>query len=312
MRQLEISISFAPRQKISNFAFDMWLIFAICSAVGLGFYDIMKKLSVSDNNVPAVLLFNTLFGSILMIPVIINGVSEGNFGFGNSTEGHLLIILKAVIVLSSWIMGYFAIKHLPLTIQGPINASRPVIVLIGALVVFGECLNLLQWCGLLLGFTSLFLISRIGSQEGFSIKNSIWLWMSIGATFLGAISALYDKYLLSLYKPMEVQAWYSFYQLVIMTVIVTFLRRTKFYGGKFKWRWTIIGISIFLTGADLAYFYSLSLPGAMISVVSMIRRGSVIVSFTYGVIILKEKHIKAKLIDLGILLISLTLLVLGS
>lgn len=297
---------------ISNFAPDMWLIFAICSAVGLGFYDIMKKLSVSNNNVPAVLLFNTLFGTILMLPVIINGVTEGNFGFGNTTEGHLLIILKAVIVLSSWIMGYFAIKHLPLTIQGPINASRPVIVLIGALVVFGECLNLLQWCGLLLGFTSLFLISRIGSQEGFSIKNSIWLWMSIGATFLGAISALYDKYLLSLYKPMEVQAWYSLYQLVIMTVIVTFLRRTKFYGGKFKWRWTIIGISIFLTGADLAYFYSLSLPGAMISVVSMIRRGSVIVSFTYGVIILKEKHIKAKLIDLGILLISLTLLVLGS
>lgn len=290
----------------------MWLILAICSAVGLGFYDVMKKLSVRDNNVPMVLLFNTLFGTLLMMPVIITGAAEGNFGFDNSVMGHSMIVLKAVIVLSSWILGYFAIKHLPLTIQGPINASRPVMVLAGALVVFGERLNLLQWAGLLTGFASLFFISRIGSREGFSFRNSRWLWMSIGATILGAMSAIYDKYLLSLYRPMEVQAWYSLYQLVIMTVIVAILSRSRFTGGKFRWRWTIIGISIFLTAADLAYFYSLSLPGAMISVVSMIRRGSVIVSFAYGMIILKEKHIKAKLIDLGILLISLTLLVLGS
>lgn len=290
----------------------MWIIFAVCSAIGLGFYDIMKKLSVRDNNVPTVLLLNTLFGTLLMSPIVVGNLVHGSFGLGGEVSGHLLIALKAVIVLSSWILGYFAIKHLPLTIQGPINASRPVIVLVGALVVFGECLNWMQWCGILLGFTSLFLISRIGAKEGFSMKSSRWLWLSIGATCLGAVSALYDKYLLRYYEPLEVQAWYSLYQLVLMCLVVAMLRRTGNAGVAFRWRWTIVGISVFLTAADICYFYALSLPGSMISVISMIRRGSVLVSFFYGVLILRERHVRAKLIDLGVLLVSLLLLIMGS
>ena len=62
----------------------------------------------------------------------------------------------------------------------------------------------------------------------------------------------------------------------------------------------------------MAYFYSLSLPGSMVAVVSMIRRGSVIVSFIYGVVALHEKNIKPKLVDLGVLMLSLLLLVIGS
>lgn len=290
----------------------MWIIFAICSALGLGFYDVMKKISVRENNVPVVLWFNTLFGTLLMSPVIIALLAHGQCGLGESATGHILILIKAVIVLSSWILGYFAIKHLPLTIQGPINASRPVIVLVGSLVVFGERLNLLQWVGILLGFASLYFISRIGAREGFSMKHSRWLWMAIGATMLGAVSALYDKYLMQFYRPLEVQAWYSLYQLLIMTAIVALLRRNGATSPRFRWRWTILGISLFLTAADLAYFYALSLPGSMISVISMIRRGSVLVSFLYGVLILREKHVKAKLLDLTLLLLSLTLLVLAS
>ncbi|MCM1309564.1 MAG: DMT family transporter [Bacteroides sp.] len=290
----------------------MWVVLAVCSALGLGFYDVMKKLSVRDNNVPIVLWFNTLFGTLLLSPVIVGQLCGGSIGLGDSLYGHMQIMLKSLIVLSSWILGYFAIKHLPLTIQGPINASRPVIVLVGAMLIFGERLNLTQWIGILLGFVSLFFISRLGAKEGFSMKRSVWLWMSVGATCLGAVSALYDKYLMQFYRPLEVQAWYSLYQLLMMSVAVVVINKTASYRPQFHWRWTILGISLFLTGADLAYFYALSLPGAMISVISMIRRGSVLVSFCYGVIVLREKHVKAKLADLALLLLSLTLLIIGS
>lgn len=284
------------------------------SALCLGFYDVFKKMSLKGNNVPVVLLLNTLFGTLLLSPVLVESVAQGHYGPGETLTQNLLVALKAVIVLSSWILGYFAIKHLPLTIQGPINASRPVLVLLGALLIFGERLNVLQWCGMLLGFASLFFISRIGAKEGFSFKASIWLWMSIGATMLGAVSALYDKFLMGMFRPLQVQAWYSFYQMLMMGVVVLLLRRfaPAHSGGKFKWRWSILGISIFLTVADLAYFYCLTIPGAMISIVSMTRRGSVIIPFLYGVLVLKEKNVKAKAIDLSILFLSLVLLVLGS
>ncbi len=290
----------------------MWLILAVLSAVCLGFYDIFKKLSVRANNVLIVLFLNTVFGTLLMSPVIIGNLASGTWGLGNTLAGHLAIVLKAFIVLGSWILGYYAIKHLPLTIQGPINATRPVVVLVGALLIFGERLNLIQWAGILLGFGSLYFISRLGATEGFSIKHSKWIWMSIGAMVLGAVSALYDKYLLRLYQPQEVQAWYSLYQCIIMGVTVAVLMKAHGTGEKFIWRWSIPCISLFLTTADLAYFYSLSYPDSMISIISMIRRGSVIVSFLYGVIVLHEKNVKAKVIDLSILLLSLALLVIGA
>ena len=294
----------------------MWILLAVCSALGLGFYDVFKKLSVKGNNVLLVLMLNTLFGTILMSPVIVGCVAAGHWGLGDTLAGHFRILLKAFIVLGSWLLGYFAIKHLPLTIQGPVNASRPVLVLVGALVVFGERLNALQWAGILLGFASLFLISRIGAAEGFSLRGSRWLWMAVGATMLGAVSALYDKYLLGMYRPLEVQAWYSLYQCAIMSAVILLMRRFAPHAAgaasKFSWRWSIPCISLFLTAADIAYFYSLSQPGAMISVVSMIRRGSVLVSFCYGVVVLRESPVRAKAADLLVLLLSLGLLVAGS
>lgn len=294
----------------------MWIFLALVSALCLGCYDVFKKLSVKGNDVAMVLMLNTVFQTMFMSPVIIGEVAQGSFGLGDTVHGHLLILVKAVIVLSSWLLGYFAIKHLPLTIQGPINASRPVMVLVGALLIFGERLNLLQWVGILLGFASLYFIARIGSREGFSLKHSRWLWMAIGATVLGAVSALYDKYLLQYYRPTDVQAWYSLYQCIIMTATLLILRRCspaiRRESGGFRWRWTIPFISVFLTVADLAYFYSLSIDGAMISVISMVRRGSVIVPFIYGVLVLHEKNVRAKAVDLGVLFLSLMLLVIGS
>lgn len=290
----------------------MWVLLAIVSSMCLGIYDIFKKISLNGNNVLTVLFFNTLFGALLMAPVILIDINENSIGLGGSGLGHLHIFLKSIIVLSSWLMGYFGLKHLPITIASPINAARPVVVLLGALFIYGENLNLLQWVGILLGFTSLFLISCIGRKEGFSLRQSRWLWFCFGAMVLGAVSGLYDKWLLQHYEPLPVQAWYSLYQLVIMGGTIMIVKRTKKDATPFQWRWTIPGIALFLTIADIAYFYSLSIEGAMISVVSMIRRGSVIVSFLFGLLILKEKNAKLKTIDLAILLVGLILLVIGS
>ena len=285
---------------------------AIVSSVCLGFYDIFKKVSLERNNVLVVLFLNTLFGTLLLSPVIVGDIMDGSIGF-SSWHDHLLIMLKSVIVLSSWALGYVAIKHLPLTITGPITATRPVMVLVGALVVFGERLNGMQWAGIVLGFASLLFISQLGAREGFSMKSSRWLWYMIGATVLGAVSALYDKYLMQHYEPLPVQAWYTLYQCVMMGVItLVAVRRGAEMSDRFTWRWSIPLITLFITVADLAYFFALSLDGSMVSVVSMIRRGSVLVTFFYGVLILREKNIGLKLADLAVLLTGLALLIAGS
>ena len=123
----------------------MWVALALISALFLGFYDISKKKSLINNNVLIVLFLNTLFCSILFIPFF--------FYIPNlDLQAHLLVFIKSIIVLTSWILGYFALKHLPLTIAAPINAVRPIFVLLGAVVIFAERLNIYQWIVVLLWF----------------------------------------------------------------------------------------------------------------------------------------------------------------
>lgn len=226
---------------------------------------------------------------------------------------HLMVILKAFIVLSSWICGYFGLKHLPLTIVGPINATRPVLVLLGALLLFGERLNLCQWVGVVLSLSSIFLMSKAGKKEDIDFKSNRWIWCVAGATLLGAVSGLYDKFIMKSLNPMFVQSWFNFYQMIIMAVICAFLWYPKRHlTTPFRWTWAIPLISIFICLADFAYFTSLSDPDSMISVVSLVRRSSVIISFICGVIIFKERNIKAKLLDLGLILLGMAFIWMGT
>lgn len=229
------------------------------------------------------------------------------------------IVLKAFIVLSSWICGYYAMKHLPLTIVGPVNASRPMLVLVGAMFLFGERLNLFQWTGVLLALSSFLLLKLGGKKEGIDFMRNRWALCLVAAALLGACSGLYDKYLMSSPEDgglglnrLTVQSYFNFYQLAIMLVVIMLERWKGQPETKFQWRWTIPFISLFICAADLAYFYSLSLDDAMISVVSMVRRGSVIVSFMMGAFLFHERNLKSKAVDLVLVLLGLLFLYLGT
>lgn len=299
----------------------MWLLLAFLSAALLGFYDAFKKHSLRDNAVLPVLFLNTVFSSLVFLPFILVSAfapsllsrCELLYVPISGWEVHKFILLKSAIVLSSWIFGYFGMKHLPLTIVGPINATRPVMVLLGAMLLFGERLNLYQWIGVLLAVLSFFLLSRSGKKEGIDFKHNKWILFIVLAAVTGAVSGLYDKYLMKQLNPMLVQSWYNVYQVFIMCPIILLLWYPKRKESTpFHWKWTILGISLFLCAADFVYFYALSLDDSMISIVSMVRRGSVVVSFLFGALFFREKNLKSKAVDLLLVLIGMFFLYLGS
>ncbi len=303
-----------------------WLLLAFLSAALLGFYDAFKKEALRENAVIPVLFLNTLFSSIIFLPFILlssqTKMLDGTIFHvaSGGWEMHRYIVLKSLIVLSSWVLGYFGMKHLPLTIVGPINATRPVLVLIGALIVFGEHLNGWQWIGVLLAVMSFMMLSRSGKKEGIDFRHDHWVWMIVGAAMLGAVSGLYDKYLMAPVSHggvgldrMMVQSWYNIYQCGMMLLMLAVLWwPSRKQTTPFHWHWSIIGVSLFLSTADFVYFYSLSLPDAMISIVSMVRRGSVIVSFLFGAAFFHEKNLRAKAVDLFLVLLGMVFLYIGS
>ena len=311
----------------------MWLALAFLSALLLGFYDVFKKKALSRSAVIPVLTLNVLFSSLLFLPFIIlsaQGVIKEDallhvpvYGW----EQHKYIFGKSCLVLASWLFGYWGIKNLPITIVGPINATRPVMVLIGALTLFGEHLTLFQWLGVMTAMVGLYLLSRSGKKEGIDFKHNKWIVFVLLSNILGALSGLYDKYLMAPPEnggigldKMAVQSWFNIYQLGMMIIVLLTTPRPSLRRGDrtrqsrvpLEGIGVVFLISLFLSAADFCYFYSLSLDGAMISIVSMIRRGSVIVSFLCGALAFHEKNLKAKAIDLALVLLSMLFLFIGS
>ena len=297
----------------------MWVSLAFLSALMLGFYDVAKKRSLKENAVLPVLWLNTLFSTIIFAPALLDSLVGGGWLNGTlfetvngSWHDHARVMLKAAMVLSSWIFGYFGIKHLPITIVGPINATRPVLTLVGAMLIFGERLNGYQWIGVILAMVSLYLLSRSSKKEGVNFKDNRWVLCVAAAAVIGACCGLYDRHIMHSLNPVFVQSWYSFYQLVLMSIIVAVLWLPKRKEQRFHWSWAIPMISILLTTADMAYLYALRDGAAMIAVVSMIRRSSVLVSFGCGAVLFGERNLKAKAIDLALILVGMVFLYFGS
>jgi len=298
----------------------MWALLGLASALFLGIYDIFKKQSLNNNAVMPVLFFSTVASATLFTPIIFISYKSPDFLANTglfvpqiTPFEHLQVLLKSGIVVSSWVLAFFALKHLPITIVAPIRATGPLWTLIGALFIFHERLNPYQWLGIIVTLAFFYLFSTAGKLEGIEFKRNKWIYFIIAGTLLGACSGLYDKYILQRIDRVAVQAWFSVYQVVILLPFVLLnekIRKRK--NITFEWRWTIPLIGLFLVIADYLYFYALSDKDALISVISALRRGSVLIAFVIGGLLFREQNLRKKGGYLVGILVGILLITLGT
>ena len=286
----------------------MWMYLGLLAALFLGLHNLCKKHAVQGNEVFPVLLGTITSGFLLLLPLYVGSVFYPeyleNIQLYITTipwKTHGFIAIKSAIMSASWVLAYQALKHLPITIVTPIRSAGPFFTFIGAILIYQEKPNMLQWIGFFLIIFSVILYSRIGKKEGIIFKKNKWIFAIIGATFLGASSGLYDKYLVQnlALNPQTLQFWFCFYTMLILLIILTI---TWFpYAEKrkaFKWRWTIPMIGILLVGADYFYFKALQDPDALIMLLSAIKRSQLIIAVVIGGIVFKEKNKRKKLVPL--------------
>lgn len=284
----------------------MWLWMSVCSAVLLGIYDVVKKQSLKRNGVLYVLLGATALSALFLCPFLEAG----------TPKYHLALIFKAVLVTTSWVSGLLGMRYLPLTTVSTIKASRPVFVVAFSIILFGEKLNVWQWAGVVMVIAALYLLSVSSKKEGIHFTSNKGVACMAVSVLAGAASALYDKHILGNMdmEPLFVQSWANVYitALLVICVLVKALKDGPEKRERFSWDWRLLVIAVFITASDMLYFFSLKDEGAMLSIISMLRRCSVVITFVLGAILFKEKRIKDKAIDLGVLLAGLTLLLFGS
>ncbi|MCH6256032.1 DMT family transporter [Puniceicoccaceae bacterium K14] len=289
-----------------------WILLGVISAVFLGVYDLLKKRSITGNAVIPVLFLSICCGAIVWLPSIILSYID-NYDHPISffsiepigLKEHVQFFSKSSLVGTSWILSYFALKNMPVSLATGIRATSPLWTLGGAIILFAERPNWQQWLGIFVTLAFFFLLSLAGKKEGFIFHRNGWVGCMILATLIGAGSALYDKLLLTEYgyPAATVQAYFSFYLVLFMLPFAIGWKLRIWERGNFEWRWSIPFISLCLLVADYAYFSGLGDPESMISVMSCIRRGSALVVFVGGYLFFKERNYRAKTpCILGILL----------
>ena len=297
----------------------MWLAVIFAAAVFLGFYDVFQKLSLKENAMMPVLFLSILTSAVILTPLLVISQTSPEMLSGTpfyvpkaDLRTHGYIFVKSLIVLASWIFGYAGMKHLPLTIVSPVQATQPVWTVIGAMLIFAEQLNLYQALGVASTILCIYLFSMVGKKEGLSFTHNKWIICLILSTLIGASSGLYDKYLMRQFDRMAVQVYFTYYQVILMGIVMLVFWWRNREEKSFEWRWTIPMIGIFLSCSNFLYFYALSMPDSLISIISPLRRASFVVPFLYGALHYHEKNISKKALCLVLLVIGVVLIYAGT
>ncbi|MCF0224456.1 MAG: DMT family transporter [Fibrobacter sp.] len=286
-----------------------WLVLALASAIFLGLYDLAKKKSVQDNAVRPTLFLCSAFYALFMLPVLLLGHCESL-----PLQSHLYLAGKALIVGGSWIFTYNALAHLPLSIATTIRALAPVFTIFIAVSFMGERPFALQWAGVFICIASYIALSLAGRKEMGKFFSNVWVLFMLLGTILASCSGIYDKFILQRmdFDPLTVQVWFSIYMALLQFIIAAVSwYPTRKATQPFQFRKTFILVAILLIVADRCYFLAVSHPEALISLITVFRRSSVLIGFVAGLILLKEKKSALKWVSLLGIILGLCMIALG-
>ena len=287
-----------------------WTAWILASSFFLALYDLAKKASVRNNAVLPVLLCSTCCGCAAFVTgVAVCGKLPAVVA---STNGQALALaaIKSVIVATSWVFTFCALRTLPITIATPIRASAPALVFVAAFFLYGEIPSWIQGLGMLAVFGGYWAFSWAGRHEGIDFFRNRAVWCAITGACFSALSSIWDKYVFQVQAaPVEtVQFFFQVGLVLVYALILAGQRLLKLPHDRFEFRPTIPFVGILLAAADWLYFKGLAIPDVPISVGSLLRRFSVVITFVLGARFFHETNLRRKALALAAILVGVILL----
>lgn len=295
-----------------------WVMLGLLAGLLLGTYDFFTKFALREKSVMEVVFLSSFLGSLLWLPLFFlpNGAEVtfkplGLFPEALPLWSQLLILPKSVMMVVTWVLSYYSVKMLPLSISAGVRASGPIWTSIGAVMLLGEMLTFLQMAGILTATCAYYYFATIGRREGISFQKNIWVLSMLAATLLSSANALYDKYIVvSLSLDIgSIQAYSAVQRAVIACALLPWIYRDLEIGSMLTRNWAIPMIAVTYVAAEFIYLWSVTIDGALISVISILRRTNLIMVFGLSAIFLAESNIVRKVVAIAGVLAGITLVI---
>lgn len=283
----------------------VWILLVLLYGVFKGFREIAKKKAMEEHSVMEILFFYSLIAFVLIIPT-------AKDAFALPVNYYWLIFLKSFVIFVAWILGFEAIKKMPISTYGVLDLSRVLFSTFFGVTVLGEVLRLTQVLGIILVGSGLLLLkyqpkgkasisgkSDLAVREKESLKPIVVI-AAFGSCFLNALSGLMDKLFMKDVSSSQLQFWYMLY-LVLLYLGFILVRKIplRFSALKNKWIWLL---SILFVIADKALFVANSYPESKVTVMTLLKQAGCIVTIMAGRFIFKEKNTGFKLLCAAIII----------
>ena len=279
----------------------MYIFLALLSALFLGCYEVLKKVSLKKSSIHETLFFYCLCGFFVSLVFINKAISIDFIDV-------LIILMKSGIIVLNWFLVLKCMQKLDVAIVVCFSLLNTTLVVFFSHFIFGEVITIMHFLSLFFiatGIILLTLLERKETKEQVDNQYKYVIFLVLGS-MLGACSAMLDKYLINVrnVESGAVLVWFLFFNSIIYGMIYL-CKNKKIEFKKLKSNYWLVLTGIGIALADVVYYSAISLAGAQISLISILRKCSVIVATILASLFLKEKHLFKKLGVLVIMIIGI-------
>lgn len=297
-----------------------WIYLGLLAGLVLGTYDFLTKLALKEKTVLEVVFWCSVLGAVLWLPFLcapaewsaalrVAGLAPQRLDTGQQ----MALLPKSVMMVATWILSYYSVKFLPLSISAGVRASGPLWTALGAVLFLSESLNWWQWLGLAVSMGSYYLFSLIGKQEGIHFSRNGWVLSMLMATLLSSANALYDKHILAtLHMDLAaVQAYSAVQRGGIALLLLPWVFRELEIMSLLRRNWAVPAIAFAYVLAEYIYLAAVQQEGALISVISVLRRTNLVMVFALSTLFFRENNIQRKTLAIAGVLLGIVLTIMG-
>ncbi|MBE7051393.1 MAG: hypothetical protein E7395_02320 [Ruminococcaceae bacterium] len=271
----------------------LWIVYIFVYSFLKGSRDGMKKAALKKSTSDEILFFYSLIGFILIIPFSQNALTTPPIFIFYS-------FIKAMVVCSAWIFAYIALKNMSVSLFGIIDLSRMIFSTLLGVVVLGESMTVWKAVGVILVIIGLMLVNRKADSPSGKARVSIVAAALINC-ILNSVSGTMDKVLMNDMKPDQLQFWFMLFLLVLYGAIII-VKKERIRLSSLKGNYWIPLMSLSLVVGDRMLFAANAAPESEVTVMTVIKQSSVLITVLTGWIFFKEKNIMFKLLCASIIL----------
>ncbi|MBO5007875.1 MAG: EamA family transporter [Clostridia bacterium] len=281
---------------------NLWIVFILIYSLLKGSREGMKKAALKKSSSNEILFFYTLVGLVLTIPF-------SRAAFSLEPIYIFYSFIKAAVVCTAWIFAFAALKNMSVSLYGIMDLSRMIFSTMLGVFVLGESFTVPKAVGVSLVITGLMLVNlkKDASAKGMTLPVLIAALLNC---FLNAVSGTMDKVLMQHMQSSQLQFWFMFFMTLIYGAVLL-IRKEKISVNCLKYNYWIPLMSISLIVGDKLLFEANANPASEVTLMTVIKQSSVIVTVLTGWLVFKEKHILYKIMCAGIVLAGIFIAVLG-